>query len=403
MVPLLFVKEQLEGFRRAIERVSESAFPYDGPEAAVNTLRSRVDRLDAAIERAMHPDRDATTARQACEAAHHDLQAYLPLLGFLLRSTNTRNAFEVCGPLQRLISRFLDGRRLILSSEWQFAPFTEDYQGFGDFVFIGFPASEANNPLLLPLAAHELGHPVWRKRAQSFRAEIQSWLKGNPQASAGAAPEHDADRWIAEWAARKLEEAFCDCLAVRIFGESFLHAAAYMLASRPSQAGDSDIRYLKLKERIALVVRAARKYGVKVPADYTEQFESDPCGDLFTPPPDPDVERAEQCALVFVDRMILEAESVAQDAKPEYDLPSKKQVNEIKRAFELRVPPSNPASLAAILNAAWERYLKIHPRWNSGKPPDEQDFETRRRRTRELRELVLKSIEVFEYHQRLAN
>ncbi len=32
------------------------------------------------------------------------------------------------------------------------------------FVLIGLPASEAGSALLLPLAAHELGHAVWRNR-----------------------------------------------------------------------------------------------------------------------------------------------------------------------------------------------------------------------------------------------
>ena len=99
--------------------------------------------------------------------------------------------------------------------------------------------------------------------------------------------------------------------------------------------------------------------------------------------------------------MISEAEAVALEARPKCDLPTPEQVAEITRAFELRVPATNPASLAAILNAAWQRYLHIHPRWDSGKAPDNEEFAARRRRTRELRELVLKTIEVFEYHQLL--
>lgn len=403
MVPLLFVKEQLEGFRRAISRVGESAFPYpyEGPEAAVRELSLVVDRLESTIERAMHPLRHAGTARQACEAAHHALRTYLPLLGFLLRSTNTRNAFEVCGPLQRLISQFLSGRKLVLSSEWQFAPFTEDYQGFGNFVFIGFPASEANNPLLFPLAAHEFGHPVWRGRAARFRREIETWLQANPRGPSESTTIPDADRWVAEWAARKLEEAFCDCLAVRVFGESFLHAAAYMLASRPSQKSDGEGRYLGMKERVGLFVRAATKYEIPTPSDYAVQFESDPYGDLFAPPTDYDMERAERCALAFADDMISEAKAVTESATPAYELPLETQVNDISRAFELRVPPSDPASLAAILNAAWRRYLDIHPRWDTGEPPNAVEFAARRRSTRELHELVLKTIEVFEYRQLL--
>src|SRR4051812_25114337 len=31
-----------------------------------------------------------------------------------------------------------------------------------NFVLIGLPASESDNPLIIPLAGHELGHSVWK-------------------------------------------------------------------------------------------------------------------------------------------------------------------------------------------------------------------------------------------------
>lgn len=55
--------------------------------------------------------------------------------------------------------------RVVLSSEWSFSPFTYPaaLEQLPTFVFIGVPASECHNPLVIPLAAHELGHVVWRR------------------------------------------------------------------------------------------------------------------------------------------------------------------------------------------------------------------------------------------------
>ena len=70
---------------------------------------------------------------------------HLPLLGFIRRSSNVRNAFEFYGPIV-LLARQLLGRetRFIHSSEWDYSPFTYPklYENLKDFVLIGLPTSE---------------------------------------------------------------------------------------------------------------------------------------------------------------------------------------------------------------------------------------------------------------------
>jgi len=71
--------------------------------------------------------------------------------------------------------------KLIVSSEWEFSPFVyRSITGFPGFVLIGLPATESSNPLVIPLAGHELGHSVWErnKLAGYFNSRIrQSILK----------------------------------------------------------------------------------------------------------------------------------------------------------------------------------------------------------------------------------
>jgi hypothetical protein len=58
-----------------------------------------------------------------------------------------------------------DKARLILSSEWEYVPYTypQNLNELPEFIVIGLPASESDNILVFPAAGHELGHSLWRK------------------------------------------------------------------------------------------------------------------------------------------------------------------------------------------------------------------------------------------------
>ena len=65
--------------------------------------------------------------------------------------------------LEPSISPLRRTTRLILSSEWTYQPQVYPEKDFlPSYVLIGLPAPESSNPLLLPLAGHELGHSLWR-------------------------------------------------------------------------------------------------------------------------------------------------------------------------------------------------------------------------------------------------
>lgn len=254
---LEFTKERVRAFLVEIDRLAESEFPYWHSRAALEQLRilfnAKLKRLDA-----FAPTSNASVVAQECRVTLVALSQYLPVLGFVLRSTNVRNAFEVFGPFLRMAGDILEPgverrdrqTKLLLSSEWFYSPLT--YRPISDlpnFIFIGLPAPESANPLLLPLAGHELGHSVWAryKLSQTILAQVESEVVKAITASfaeyqrifGSHVKQMDltTDLFAIEtWRlAKKLclsqaEETFCDLIGLRIFGASYLHAFAYLMA-----------------------------------------------------------------------------------------------------------------------------------------------------------------------------
>src|SRR5207237_1061142 len=116
------------------------------------------------------------------------------------------------------------------------------------------PAPETDNPLLLPLAGHELGHTIWRlkKFETTFygAAEQQVLLaieRGITRYQTHF-PNHQVNssdksvdlnvnifvkRTIAPvitLALARSQEYFCDCVGVYLFDEAFLHSYAYLVS-----------------------------------------------------------------------------------------------------------------------------------------------------------------------------
>src|SRR5262249_36056001 len=158
----------------------------------------------------------------------------LPILGFILRSTNVRNAFELLDPLQVLADATLQGKpQLLLSSEWDYVPFAypQSLDDLKSFVLIGLPASEAASALLVPLAGHELGHAVWRNRGieggahATLQYRCEELYKRNFEEFKRQFPDYDANDMVhkellpeaiaqsVEYAVFQAEELFCDLFA----------------------------------------------------------------------------------------------------------------------------------------------------------------------------------------------
>ena len=406
------VRAQVEAVLAEIERLKGSEFPYLNSEEALNELH---DLFSDHLSFLSHQSSDQSTIDLACNAAFASVRDSLDILGFILRSTNVRNAFEVYGPLLRLARKILGSEtKLLISSEWYFSPSTYiGYQALPGFVLIGLPATESSNPFLVPLAGHELGHSVWNEFdcgiliRQRIEDKIIKEIKNRwPEYSAifheyeDKQDDLNADFWMQQtwkpawvWAMRQAEELFCDFVGLRIFGEAYLYAFAYLLA--PWKKGERQCYYPNMLARANALAKTAKVYGLKPPDDYTRMFQ-----DLDEPQ---EVQRQTRFLLSIADSARQEvSDSLANVAdnkilEAEIPLRSMDEVNRCKKAFKLMIPVQQTGQsvegLANILNAAWKAWKT--PDFFGVREYDEWKHAN-------LKELVLKSIEVFEIEFRIA-
>ena len=225
-------------------------FPYSHIRDALLQLEKVFRRQRTSLDKLTSKSRPPI-AKNACSQSLAVLFNYTPYLGFVLRATNVRNAFEIYAPVLRLARRLLGPEtKLLLSSEWDYSPFV--YLPTAElprFVLIGVPAYESSNPLLISLAGHELGHNVWsqedmgRKLDAALRGEVHKALTttfwSDYQQIYPNTPQSDLltnmfaqQTWLPAhvFAKRQLEEIFCDAIGLRLFSEAYLHAFAYLLS-----------------------------------------------------------------------------------------------------------------------------------------------------------------------------
>lgn len=409
MTYLVYSKLRLRSFLDQAASLAESDFPYADSREALSLVRQR---FGARLRQLEHFDGRSNPAvvKHECRLALAALFEYLPLLGFILRSTNVRNAFEAFAPLRRLAATLLNhpvgnppSIRLLLSSEWDYSPFVYDaIPGLPGFLMIGLPAPESSNPLLLPLAGHELGHCLWRthKLEDEFQPHVKAAVIGaitsrwedyklcfGPIAS----PEDltgnllQLENWApaSDWALEQAEETFCDFVGLLIFGSSFLHAFAYLLSPA---FGRRALTYPPLRSRAANLEWVATSVGAEVPSRYEEQFDDEET---------PTLSRRDRYRLSIADQalqnvreqLLSRAQSLLR--RSGLALPSEEEINRVFTSFEAVVPAEGAAGLVTIMNAAWKAF---HDQGLWKNLP-----EVSNQRDSVLRELTLKSLEILEF------
>ncbi len=405
---LKYSRRRLESALEEIDRLKQSEFPYRDSRLALEKIQLKlVDHLNSLNKLTESSPSDSLNI--ACMESLYRLFVLVPLLGFVLRSTNVRNAFEMYAPLQRLVCKIHGpSSRLLLSSEWDYSPFVySQIAELPEFVLIGLPAPESSNPLLAPLSGHELGHSVWRERnirakfVQLAEKRIVSRIRRKywknyqslyPQYRKKELQKHSLARttWMPAytWAMLQTEEIFCDLLGVRIFAESYLHAFAYLLA--PGIAGERSPRYPDLMRRIAHIQQGAKELSVRIPVGYNKAFQnetqlSDATSRFL-------LLLADEASASFVPRLIEVVKTIGRQTHiPQR---SRTMVDSISRDFQKVVPTSSATTLADILNAGWKCYH------NSKLWHDVVEIPACERH-RILGELILKSIEVLEIDERM--
>ena len=412
-----FSKRRLRSFLEEIDRLKESEFAYPHSRQALDEIegiyRERLkspEGLPPAVKQDGTPAGDPSVAKNACTEALTQLHIDSPLLGFLLRSTNVRNAFEVYPPLLRLAAQVLGpDTKLVLSSEWDYSPFVyAQIAELPGFVLIAFPAPESSNPLLLPLAGHELGHAAWaqgnyndeyeglieKKIVKDILGHWSDYQEFNPRVARDALQNDMFARktWILAHTCAMLqrEQIFCDLLGLKLFGESYLYAFAYLVAPRTS--GGRSFTYPNVKQRISHLEAGAGQFDVKMPEHYAEAFEDQ------QEPTESERERKFLLSLADTASSSMATDLIAKvkHLADEKSLPerSEAKVEDLCRDLERLVPARSACNLADVLNAGWQCSLNSNL-WRKSNHI-EQD-----RVPRILGDLILKSIEVLEFQQRV--
>jgi len=396
---LASARRRVRAFIDQITELEASDFPHRDGKDALAVIRGELEYLSEDVLGDVPLTLDAIVDR-ICAEAMFLVGRYTEILGFILRSTNVRNAFEVQFPLKRLVEQVISPEaRLIMSSEWNFVPFTYPMtlDFLPDFVLVGAPAPESGNVLLFPLAGHEIGHSAWRKH--DIKSQIQ------PAVTRAIAQAIDADpdakkRVLANMARfgdglqalqntallmalKQVEEVFCDLFGLYVFGQSYVYAYEYFLAPG---GGTRSPFYPSSVDRVGYLLRGAKRLDLDLEADlFTRWGQSQPRAGV-----DIDALAFSDAAVatVFPDLMKLTFALLMDKAVP---VNREAVLVRVMDAFERHVPDDSGASFPEIVTAGW-RYLRA--KGGLSLASDRPEYEM-------LGELMLKSIEVGEYRIRL--
>ncbi len=364
-----------------------------------------------------------------CRSALAFVAKVLPILGLIVRSATVRNAFEIYGPIKHIAEILLSeipnpagatGVKLVLSSGWDYMPFTfRPIEALTEFVFIVLPATESSNPLLVPIAGHELGHSVWARAAiwdqlqEEASSTLADYVRRNKtkfneaQQPAALLQKIVESRVEYPRLARQLEEFFCDFLGLYLFGESFLHAFTYFLS--PNSPFDPSPNYPKVEIRIKKLLEACdqfrKRWGTEIytkPTKLTQEFVEteafDSEGTLNQWQIAIDAVAGQLVPAVLKQIYVLARKSSWASLR---DF-SRNKANEIRdNSFRWAVPASNTGSLANLMNAAWD-VARDTRFWD--RLPSLQNIgqsESQQAKDMVLHELLLKNIEVLEYEQKI--
>ena len=395
---LASARRRVRAFVDQIAELEASDFPHRDGLDALGEIRKELEYYLINMLTGVPATLSDQVVDGICSEISYTVSRYTEVLGFILRSTNVRNAFEVQYPLKRLVAQVISpDAHLIMSSEWNYVPFTYPMtlDLLPNFVLVGAPAPESGNVLLFPLAGHEIGHSAWR--AQDLETLLQT------EVSRAVARAIDADaaardrvmtrtgegldglqNVVLGTALKQLEEIFCDLFGLYVFGASYLHAYEYFIAPG---GGKRSPLYPGSTERIGYLIAGAKALKVDVePTLFGRWRSSTPRKGV-----DPDTLMFADAAVdeVFPDLMKRTFE-ILRDRQVE--IPRTSMVDQVMAAFAKRVPFDGDATFPEIVTAGW-RYLRV--RGGLSGADDQPEYEM-------LGELMLKSIEVAEFCARLA-
>ncbi len=413
MLDVDFVRQKLRAVLGQIRQLKSADFPYRESSSALALLTEIYERDLKRLD-GLDPSVSVDVRQSVCAHANTNITRYYHILGFILRSTNVRNAFEIYDPLLRICRAvYGDSAKLIISSEWDFSPFTYPAvtADLPDLMFIGLPSTEAGNSLLVPLAGHELGHSVWRKAAAGRSPALSNLDKELQQAltksyednwpefenTFGIAPGAKGkllsdlflrNIWTQSYrlASRQTEELFCDLFGLRLFGEGFIYSFIYLIAPN---LGDRAPYYPSLASRIKALLHGSNDFQVEAPANLATYF-SDPAKQLSKPEAFI-LKMADASSEAMVTKLISAIGTLVTDCG--LVLSTNQERSRILKHFQALCPPSEVKTMADIINAGWQLRLDWSPWEQFGFDPSN--------RNEVLNDLVFKTMEVMEFESKV--
>lgn len=357
-------RRRIASFIDQIDVLAESSFPHDDGKHVLDTIRERFLELEQMLE--LPPTAKDDLADRICFHISEVISEYTEILGFVLRSTNVRNAFELHYVLKEMVEQVLETETdLLISSEWAFVPFTYPIgiELLPDVVLIGSPAPESQNPLIVPLAGHEIGHSAWRVTnvEDAFSERLNKAVDAAIQAHKRALDEKPGEDDLvtrssvavlrdrcAEHALHQLEELYCDLVGLYLFGSSYLFAFDYLLGPGGS---DRSLDYPSDAQRMEILTKGAEELGIDVDPALGQHWTASTCA--------ADQRRFVSIVDDAVATLVDDLKAHVQELMDSRGIapPSADGIVKVYEAFAQSQPYAERATLGEIISAGW-RFLQ---------------------------------------------
>jgi hypothetical protein len=375
---------RLDDFINQINLLKEVEFPYDDSSKALDDILVYFRFLRNSIKGMVLETEHAKTY---CSIATQKIFRYHRFLGYIAKSADPINSFEIYFSFRRLAKAILTNDiKLIISSEWDsYSPinFTIPTE-LKNYVFIGLPVAESENSLIVPLSGHELGHSIWinKSRRDFFINPLQDLLKRqNLQISVNEKGK------ILEMAMNKCEEYYCDMIGMGLFGESYIYAFAYL--SAPNIRDSLGSSHPNPKNRAEIMLKAANRFKAPAPENIMDLYKIRIAASKLSD--EQILEISDELAFNMTDMIIEDVERLLISQNVLYQKSTNYRM--IIKDFLDGAPTNSAKTLADITNASWELYFN-RQKWRKLGFSEKQknDF---------LNELTIKSFELLEIKQRL--
>ncbi len=357
-------------------------------------LRNEIRRIDSAIQQTS--EELSAAQQQLLQTMQSRLFRISIYAGKLLRASNARNAFEWFGPFASLFRKVVNGCEyandlIVFSSEWHYnlevarmplrAVDADSSTTRNIAWFIGYPAFESENPNVLPIVGHEIGHALWhRKQSETlFTRKVDELIKSHVDKNNVTSKEAIGVR---KYVVQQLEELFCDTVAALLFGPAFLYAFRYLLAPSGLTSGQrQNAEYPDVKTRAQYLIDLSAKSGWSLPTDFAVVFQ----------------ETKGQADFEIVDGMVGQLQPLVTRAATVLlknvaadELYSLDETQLVLQDFSRALPCSTPVRVSSLINAGY-LLLEGHACFEPGRQVSRED------RAVLLSELVFKSLELLQH------